>query len=219
MENIDYYQQRVTMVDCQVRPSDVTKFPIIAAMLDCPREEFVPDSLRSVAYMGDHLTLAEGRVLLDPRTFSKMLNEIDIRKDEFVLDIGCGLGYSSAIISHFAEAVVALEEDEVMAKEAAIGLVAHAVDNAVAVCGKLSEGATIHAPYDVIVVEGGIELLPDGIVSQLKDGGRIACVFVNRHPGECRIGIKRAGKISWRVVFNADVPVMAGFKTKEQFVF
>ena len=219
MDSAGYRAQRLAMVDCQVRPSDVTKFPIIEAMLACPREEFVPDNLRSVAYLGDHLALAEGRVILDPRVFAKMLNEIDIRPDEFVLDIGCGFGYSSAVISHIAEAVVALEEHEDMADSAAFNLAAHAADNAVAVKGALCEGAPVHAPYDAVAIQGGIEVLPDGISAQLKEGGRIVCIFVSRTPGECRVGIKRRGTISWRTAFNADAPLLAGYKAEEEFAF
>ncbi len=218
MENTDYKAQRQAMVDCQVRPSDVTKFPIIAAMAECPREEFVPDNLRSVAYQGDHLTLADGRALLDPRVFAKMLNEVDIQPDEFVLDIGCGLGYSSAVVSHIAEAVVALEAGD-MADAAASNLAAHAVDNAVAVKGALSDGAPMHAPYDVITVQGGVEFLPESICAQLKEGGRIVCVFMDRSPGECCVGVKRAGHISWRAAFNADAPLIAGYEKEERFLF
>lgn len=219
MESNDFQAQRLAMVDCQVRPSDVTKFPIIDAMLNCPREEFVPDNLRSVAYLGDHLVIHQGRVLLDPRIFAKLLNEVDIRSNEFVLDIGCGYGYSSAIISQIAEAVLALEEDQAMADAALSNLTSQDVDNAVCQRGVLCEGAPIHAPYDVIVIQGGIEILPDNICDQLKEGGRIACIFVDRLPGECRIGIKINEQISWRVVFDANAPVLDGFKAGKNFIF
>ncbi len=207
------------MVDGQVRPADVTKFTIISAMLNCPREAFVPDNLRSVAYLGDHLILGEGRALLDPRVFAKMLNEVGIQGDEFVLDIGCGHGYSSAVIARLAEAVVALEEDESMAEAAMQNLVAHSVDNAVAVKGPLHQGAAQHAPYDVIVIEGGVGVLPDEICEQLKDGGRIVCIFSNQIPGECRVGFKRGGQFSWRVVFNANAPLLKKFRAAGEFVF
>ena len=219
MSNSDFAVQRVAMVDGQVRPADVTRFPIISAMLDCPREAFVPDSLRSVAYLGDHLPLTEDRVLLDPRVFAKMLNEVDIRGDEFVLDIGCGYGYSSAVIARIAEAVVALEEDQKMAQVAAHNLVEQSVDNTVAVEGALCEGVPQHAPYDVIVVQGGVGMLPDAISEQLRDGGRIVCIFASRIPGECRLGIKQGEHVSWRMAFNASAPLLTGFAATKDFVF
>ena len=207
------------MVDCQIRPADVTKFPIIEAMLTIPREEFVPDSSRNTAYVGDHVELSEGRILLDPRVFAKMLDGLDIRPDEFVLDVGCGLGYSSAVIAQMAEAVVALEEDDQLADSAAENLSTHAIDNAVAVRGALKQGASQHGPYDTIVIQGGVQVLPTVISDQLKDGGKIACIFSGRPPGECCIGIKNGGRIVWRSAFNADAPLLTGFEKGEDFAF
>ncbi|MCY3879066.1 MAG: protein-L-isoaspartate O-methyltransferase [Rhodobacteraceae bacterium] len=214
---VDFDTCRRVMVDSQVRPSDVTKFPIIEAMLKIPREAFVPDSQCHAAYMGDHVELAEGRVLLDPRMFAKMLESLDIRSDEFVLDIGSGFGCSSAVIAHMAEAVVALEQDPTMAENAAAILAEHEIDNAVAVTGTLSEGAPQYSPYDVITIQGGIERLPDAIGAQLREGGRIAAIFVQSPPGECRIGIKQGGRINWRMSFNAHAPVLAGFENRREF--
>ncbi|MBO6854062.1 MAG: hypothetical protein JJ872_09895 [Marivivens sp.] len=108
----DYEARRTMMVDTQIRPSDVTKFPIIDAMLSVPRERFVPDDLREAAYVGENIVLSEGRVLLEPRTFAKMLDALDIQPNESVLDIGCGLGYSAAVLAKLAGFVVAVEQDE-----------------------------------------------------------------------------------------------------------
>ena len=105
----DFATRRRMMVDTQVRPSDVTEFPIIDAMLSVPREAFVPSDRIEAAYAGDHVDLGEGRVLLDPRCFAKMLEAVDLSNSDLVLDVGTGLGYSSAIIAHIAEAVVAVE--------------------------------------------------------------------------------------------------------------
>ncbi len=105
------------MVDTQVRPSDVTKFPIIDAMLRVPREIYVPAAMRDVAYVGENVDLGGGRVVLDPRVLAKMLNALDVQPDEMVLDIGCGLGYSTAVLARLAEAVVAVEADAEMAAD------------------------------------------------------------------------------------------------------
>ena len=219
MNNNDYYERRTAMVDRQIRPSDVTKYPIIDAMLEIPREDFVPDSFREMAYIGDHISIGNGRAILDPRILAKMLNEIDIRPDELVLDIGSGLGYSSAVISRMAEVVVALEEDEAMSKESETILSKHYADNVVPLHGRLAEGAARHGPYDVIVVQGGFEALPGAIVDQLKDGGRVVGIFASGPAGECRTGIKQGNGISWRMEFNADAPVLPGFERKKEFIF
>ena len=131
----DFATRRTMMVDTQVRPNDVTKFPIIAAMLAVPREAFVPASRREAAYVGENVELAPGRVLLEPRNFAKMLDALDIQPTETVLDIGCGLGYSTAVIARMAEAVVAVEEDEALVAEAQRTLSSQGVDNAAVMAG------------------------------------------------------------------------------------
>ncbi|RYH11658.1 protein-L-isoaspartate O-methyltransferase [Tropicimonas sp. IMCC6043] len=213
-----FASRRTTMVDTQIRPSDVTKYPIIDALLDVPRELYVPDSQKDAAYAGTNVPLAPGRVLLEPRTFAKTLEAVDIQPGELVLDIGAGYGYSSAVIARLAEAVIALEEDESMAEEAEATLGNEAVDNAAVVTGPLAEGAPQHSPYDVIVVEGGVAELPAAIADQLKDGGRIACLFVEGAVGAVRIGYKLDGRINWRFAFNAGAPVLPGFETAKAFV-
>ena len=102
---IDFAQRRTMMVDTQVRPNDVTKFPIIEAMLAIPREVFVPGAQREAAYVGGNVEIAPGRVVLEARTLAKMLDALDIRPSDLVLDVGCGLGYSTAVIARMAEAV------------------------------------------------------------------------------------------------------------------
>lgn len=205
------------MVDTQVRPSDVTKFPIIDAMLTVPREDFVPSAQREAAYMGENLDLGQGRVLLEPRTLAKMLDALAISNTELVLDLGCAMGYSAAVIAHMAEAVVAVEEDEAMAREAQEALVAAGADNAVVHQGPLGDGAAKHGPYDVIIIQGGVQQVPSTLTDQLKEGGRIACLFMDGALGEVRLGHKRDGIVSWRMVFNASAPVIRGFEKDSVF--
>jgi protein-L-isoaspartate(D-aspartate) O-methyltransferase len=213
----DFAARRTVMVDSQIRPSDVTKFPIIAAMLDVPRERFVPDALQEAAYIGENLEIAPGRVLLEARTLAKMLDALDIQPSDLVLDVGAGLGYSAAVIARLAEAVIAVEEDEAMAAEAEAALAAVGADNAVVVTAPLAEGAPKHGPYDAIVVEGAAEQVPEALLAQLKEGGRIACLFMEGALGVCRIGLKHGGKVSWRFAFNAAAPVLPGFAATPEF--
>jgi protein-L-isoaspartate(D-aspartate) O-methyltransferase len=213
----EFATRRVMMVDTQVRPSDVTKFPIIEAMLTVPRETFVPDEKREAAYVGENLPLAPGRVVLEARTMAKLLDALDVQPTELVLDVGCGLGYSAAVIARLAETVVAVEEDETLAAEAQRLLSEAGVDNAVVVTGKLSGGVVKCAPYDVITIEGGVEQVPEAILAQLKDGGRIGAVFMDGAVGTARVGYKAEGGVSWRSVFNASAPVLAGFRAPRGF--
>lgn len=214
----DYALRRRTMVDTQVRPSDVTKYPIIEAMLAVPRELFVPAGRREAAYIGENLPIAPGRVLLEPRTLAKMLDALDIRGDELVLDLGAGLGYGAAVLSRLAAAVVAVEEDGPMAADAEAALVEAGADNVAVVRAPLAEGAAKHGPYDVIVLEGAVEQVPEALLAQLKDGGRIAGIFSEGPLGVCRIGYGSGGRVSWRDVFHASAPVLPGFARQADFV-
>ncbi|SIO04513.1 protein-L-isoaspartate O-methyltransferase family protein [Vannielia litorea] len=212
-----YEARRTMMVDNQVRPSDVTKFPIIDAMLKIRREVFVPDEKREAAYMGENLALAPDRVMLEPRTFAKMLDALDIAPTEMVLDVGCGLGYSSAVLAELADTVIALEEEESLASEAEAILAREEVMNAVVLTGPLAEGAAKHGPYDVIVVEGGVGTLPETLAGQLKEGGRIACILMEGGLGTVKVGTCTGGRIAWRFAFNATAPVLPGFETVRDF--
>jgi len=215
---IDFQSRRIVMVDTQVRPSDVTKFPIIDAMLRVPREAYVPRNRREAAYMGENMELRTNRVMLEPRTLAKILDSLDILPTELVLDLGAGLGYSAAVIALLAEAVVAVEEDEAMAAEAQATLGAQSVDNVAVIANPLVRGAAQHGPYDVITVQGGVEEIPAAILDQLKDGGRIGAVFMQGALGSVRIGHKSDGRMSWRFAFNAAAPVLPGFATTRTFV-
>ena len=161
----DFSARRTMMVDTQVRPSDVTKFPIIAAMLEVPREIYVPQNKRQQAYADANLSLGPSRVMLEPRTFSKLLDALDIGLDALVLDVGCGLGYSTAIIAKLAQAVVAIESDAEMAADAQEMLSQNDVDNAAVIVARLARGLPKHGPYDVIVLQGAVEQVPDAIVA------------------------------------------------------
>ncbi|MBK0328670.1 protein-L-isoaspartate O-methyltransferase [Rhodobacteraceae bacterium F11138] len=213
----DFAERRRVMVDTQIRPSDVTKFPIIKAMLEVKREAYVPGALQEAAYTGENIVLDGGRVMLEPRTLAKMLDAVDISNDDLVLDIGCTYGYSSAVVARIAQAVVAVEEDASMAAEAQNNLVDAGEDNVIVHTGALAAGAPEHGPYDVILVQGGVADLPQALVEQLKDGGRIVCLFMQDALGVVRIGYKSGANVSWRFEFNAGAPVLPGFEKQPAF--
>lgn len=213
----DFAARRTAMVDCQVRPSDVTKYPIIAAMLDVPREAFVPADMREIAYADGQLTLENGRVMLEPRVLAKFLDALDIEANELALDIGSGGGYGAAVISRIAEAVVAVEDDAALISEIETALAAQGIDNVAAIEAPLAEGAAKHGPYDVVLIEGGIEVLPQTIVDQVKEGGRVGAILMDGRVGKGCIGIKRNGHVDWRFAFNASAPVLPGFQKRHEF--
>lgn len=205
------------MVDTQVRPSDVTKFPIIDAMLSVQREAFVPASLREAAYVGENIQLSDDRVVLEPRTFAKILDALMIESNHVALDLGCGLGYSTAVLAAMCDFVVAVEDDESLASAAQETLTAQGVDNAAVMTGPLVEGSAKSGPYDIITVQGAVADVPDALLEQLREGGRIACIFAEGALGVVRIGHKIDGRVNWRFAFNAGAPVLSGFGKQAAF--
>ncbi|MDE0984762.1 MAG: protein-L-isoaspartate O-methyltransferase [Yoonia sp.] len=213
----DFTARRTMMVDTQVRPSDVTKFPIIDAMLSVPREVFVPVGLREAAYVGENLALGSGRVMLEARTLGKILDGLMIEPNHVALDLGCGLGYSTAVLAQMCDFVVAVEDNDTRATIAQETLSEHGVDNAAVMTGPLAEGSAKSGPYDIITVQGAVEQVPAALLAQLRDGGRIACIFAEGALGVVRVGHKIDGIVNWRFLFNAGAPVLAGFEKETTF--
>jgi protein-L-isoaspartate(D-aspartate) O-methyltransferase len=216
---IDFTAARQAMVDCQVRPSDVTRYAIIEAMLWAPRELFVPKTRRDVAYAGAEIELAPGRVMLEPRTFAKMLEAAAIGSDDLVLDLAPGTGYSTAVIARMAEAVIAIELDADLADRAQTLLGEFEVDNAVVSQGDPAAGDAAHGPYDVIFIDGAVAALPESLVGQLKQGGRLVALFRQGGVGQCCVLTRAGAGMSRRYVFDADAPLLAGFEQVTEFAF
>jgi protein-L-isoaspartate(D-aspartate) O-methyltransferase len=215
----DFAARRRTMVDTQIRPSDVTSFTVIDAMLNVPREAFVPEAARDLAYVGGPVALTPTRQLMEPRTIAKMLEALDVTPRELVLEIAPGTGYTTALLARMAEAVVAVEEDADLARDAEAALLAQGVDNAAVLTGALTEGSARNGPYDVIVLFAGVEVIPQTILDQLKEGGRIMALFMQGPLGEVRMGVKTHGIVAWHMEFNATAPVLSGFARAPSFVF
>lgn len=213
----DYETRRTMMVDTQVRPSDVTKFPIIDAFSGIPREDYVPDDKRDAAYIGENIDIGGGRVVLEARTLAKMLDAVDVQPTDVVLDLGCGFGYSSAILAQIADFVVAVEDDPDRAQEAQNILSAQGVDNAAVFEGPLAEGAAKNGPYDLIILQGAVEYMPETLLAQVKEGGRVVAIFAEGALGVVRVGRMIDGVMNWRMSFNAGAPVLAGFAKEPAF--
>lgn len=210
---------RRMMVDTQVRPSNVTKFPIIEAMLSVPREAFVPDAVKPAAYADAPVDFGNGRAMVEPRTLAKLLDAIAIEPEDMVLEIGAGLGYTSAVMARMAEFVVALEEDAALADEAEKRLAEAGVDNVAVITGPLTEGAAKHGPYDVVVIAAGVQQVPLPVLQQIKDGGRIVAIFQGQNLGTVRIGYRIGDDVDWRAAFDATASVLPGYAAAAEFAF
>ena len=215
----DTAAQRANMVAAQLRPNDVTDSRLRDAMLVTPRERFVPASFAPVAYMERCIPLGPGRVLLDPRSFAKLLQLADVGPGDRVLDVACGTGYSTAIAAALGREVVGLEEDEELAARAAHNLAALGLANARVVCGSLVSGCPDAAPFDVIILNGATEREPESLLGQLSDGGRLVAIQRNGAAGRAVIYLNHEGALGERSAFDASVPVLPGFEKPPRFVF
>jgi protein-L-isoaspartate(D-aspartate) O-methyltransferase len=219
---VDFATARRTMVDCQVRPSDVTDLRIIAAMLDVPRELFVPAARRAIAYLDLDVPVGEPgtpRALLKPMVFAKLLQAAGIGEGDHVLDAGCATGYSSAVLGKLAGTVIALEEDKVLAGIAKETLGHVGAANVTAVNGALAAGWEQGAPYDAILLEGASEVVPAALLSQLKDGGRLLAVVGTGPVGKATIYRSSGQNVTAQPLFDAAAPLLPGFSKPAAFVF
>lgn len=216
----DYAAARTAMVDRQIRPADVTRRAIIAAMLWAPREQFVPRAKAAVAYADGPIKIAENRWLMEPRAFAKLLEAADIGPSDAALVVGCGRGYGAAVTARLAGAVVAVEEDSAMAAQAEETLSALGVDNAAVIVGPLTNGAPGEGPFDVILIEGAVETAPDALFDQLADGGRLATIWTGAGgTGSARVYVKSGDQVAARTVFDASAETLPGFHKTAEFAF
>ncbi|MDX5361493.1 MAG: protein-L-isoaspartate O-methyltransferase [Alphaproteobacteria bacterium] len=216
---IDFAAARKAMVDSQIRPCGVTDPAVVDAMLAVPRELFVPRSLRGVAYAGEHLPLPGGRFLLDPMVFAKLVDAARIRPGDVVLDLGCASGYSTAVLSHLAAGVAGVESDAALVEQASANLAELGIENGVALEGDLAAGRADQGPYDAIVVEGGIDDVPEALVQQLKDGGRLVAVHTGQPSPRGALWLKTGGEVARRDLFDTSAPRLAAFAREESFSF
>ncbi|MBN9545030.1 MAG: protein-L-isoaspartate O-methyltransferase [Alphaproteobacteria bacterium] len=208
---------RFNMIEAQIRTNNVTDVRIHAALDAVMRERFVPTAKQALAYADVPVEIAPGRYLLDPRSFAKALQLARITAEDKVLDVGCGTGYSSAVLGRLARTVIALEQDADLVRVAA-GLL-EGQPNVQITQGALIEGFKDGGPYDVIFVNGAIETHPDTLLSQLAEGGRLIA-FVQKGPqGRATLYLKEEGQVGHREDFDATVPLLAGFKKHLGFVF
>lgn len=221
----DYAAARLNMVESQIRPNQVTDSRLLRALLNIPREEFVPAALRSLAYMEDEFPVAPAsrgmpaRRLLAPMPLARLIQLADVGPADLVLDVGCATGYSSALLARLAESVVGLECDEGLAELASRTLTELEIDNAAVVTGPLPEGYRGEGPFDVILLEGCVPDVPASLLKQLKAGGRLVTIIAESDFGQAALYRNIGGRTSRRFVFDAGGPQLPGFERENEFVF
>jgi protein-L-isoaspartate(D-aspartate) O-methyltransferase len=205
------------MVDGQIRPADITDVRVISAMLEVPRERFVPAAAAALAYLDQDLPVGANRCLLKPMVLAKLVHVADIHGSDKVLDVGCTTGYAAAVVATMAGQVVALEEDAGLAKTAETGLAGTA--NVSVVTGPLTAGWAQGGPYDVILLEGAIEIEPNAFCAQLKEGGRLVCVLGKPPSSKAMLYIRSGNELGGRPIFDTAAPPLPGFGKKPEFAF
>jgi protein-L-isoaspartate(D-aspartate) O-methyltransferase len=215
----DSARARRNMVDGQVRTTDVTNPDLIAALLEVPRERFVPAALEAQAYLDGEIAIGSGRALPRPMVLARLIQAARVSEHDYVLDVGCGLGYSAAVLARLAGSVVALEADASLAAQAKAALAANGAADVVVASGPLREGWPATAPYDLILLNGATEIVPDALGRQLKPDGRLLCMF-GRSPGAKGTIFRLAeGRLVGRAIFDAAAPLLPGFTAAPAFVF
>jgi len=217
---MDYAACRHSMVENQIRTNQVTDSLVIDAMDRVPREAFVPANLKGVAYVDEDIPLDGGRYLMEPLVIARLLQAAEIKTDDVILDVGCGVGYVSALMAQMAGVVVALEDDSGLAAEANKVLTDLGLDTVAVVEGPLRDGYVRQAPYDVIFFGGAVAQIPKGIIDQLAEGGRIVAIIAgDQGIGMGTLFLRAGGVVSSREVFNASVPFLPGFEPIKEFTF
>ncbi len=217
---MDFAIARHNMVESQLRTNKVVDEAIVEGMAHIPREAFVPDALRAVAYVDEDIAIGSDRYLVEPLVFARLAQQLAIKPGARVLVIGAGSGYGAAVLAQAGATVVALESDSSIAAAAKIGLSRIGAKNVAVVEGPLAAGWPLAAPYDAILIEGAAGALPAKLPAQLAEGGRIVGVIAaGGEPGRATMWVKFGETLTSRTLFDANVPMLPGLAPAPEFVF
>lgn len=225
MTSFDYAAARSHMIESQLRPNGVRDIPVLRAFATTPREVFIPQERRFLAYSDEAIEVARqmgtsrARYLMQPMVLARLLQHAALRPDDKVLVVGAATGYSAAVIARLGASVVAVEEDEALLAMARTALDQAGAASVELVKGPLVDGASGQGPFDVILLDGGTEIAPESLFAQLKDGGRLFTVFGPERDADATVFTKVQDAVSRRALFDAGAKILPGFEAKPVFVF
>lgn len=207
------------MISGQIKPNKVNDPRVLEAFETIPREVFVPTGLKEVAYVDGELEVAPGRFNLEPMVLARLVSAAKIEPDDVVLDVGCATGYSAAILSRLANVVVAIEQDPELVEQATENLANLEIENAAVIERPLCEGCLKQGPFNVILMAGGVEEIPEILTDQLAEGGRLVTVKVENGISRGHVVTKTGGKLSGRDIFDAHARILPGYEKARSFKF
>ena len=220
LASMDFAIARRNMVESQLRTNRVTSPQLLSAMGELPRERFVPAAKRTLAYVDEDIPIGNGRFIMEPMVLGRLLEAAKVQPTDVALVVGCGMGYAAAVIAKLASTVFALERERELSTKAATKLTNLALDNAVVIEGRVDRGYPDQSPYDVILIDGAVAQIPQAIIDQLAEGGRLVTVIGADMPvGRATLVQRRNNVVSERTLFDAAVRTLPSFKAKAGFVF
>jgi len=216
---LDFATARTNMVESQLRTNRVADHRVIAAFETVPRERYVPEAKRGIAYIDEDLGIAPDRYMMEPMVLARLIEGARVTRNDVCLVVGSALGYACAVLARLAGTVVGLESEPAMAETAERTLAKEGVDNAVVVRGSLTEGVPRQGPFNVILINGAVEHLPEALLEQLADGGRLLGVRRESRVGRAFLLERFGDATGERILFDANTPVLPAFRAERGFVF
>jgi len=217
----DFALARRNMVEGQLRPNRVTNTQLLTEIGNLPRERFLPEGLRSVAYSDEDVPLGKGRFLMEPMVLARLIQTLQPRPEDRALVVASGRGYGAAVLARLVKAVVAVESDSGLAAAAQQTARELGITGVQQTVGQMEAGAAGSGPYDVILIEGAVQQVPAAILGQLADGGRLATILAGPAGalGTAQLFVKEGGVASGRPLFDAGTPTLPGFAPPPRFTF
>ena len=221
MNEMRFATLRKAMVDSQIRPNKVIDDQVIEAFSTVPRELFVNRQMQELAYIDEDIHLSGGRFIIEAMVMARMVQALKLSPSDNVMCIGAGNGYGAAILSSLAASVIAVETRIQMVEKAQQIVAGLDIGNVAVVKSRLQDGYPSEAPYQGIIIEGGVEYVPQTMFEQLSDGGHLVCVLRSQglDVGEATLWLKQSEHVTSKALFTAQVPVLDEFKLKPKFAF
>ena len=221
MNDQSFIRARKIMLESQIRPNKVIDEMVLSSFAQIPRELFVQKSMRDIAYIDEDLPLSNGRYLMEPMVLARLIQSLDLRVSDNVMIIGVGTGYSAAIISQIVTSVIGVESRANLIQKAENNLASLDITNTILFKERLQDGYSKEAPYNAILIDGGVSFVPESVLNQLANNGRLVSIYRPEieTAGEASLWMRAAGKFSRTCLFNAQVPTLEEFKSKTEFSF